>query len=79
MGAAESKAQGNGAGPGSEGSSKAKLTFTQGTQPIQTTPVYTLRQGFFGKRHISAFTYDPAQFQVDNEQEFLPKAIKARE
>ncbi|KAF8926144.1 Protein-associating with the carboxyl-terminal domain of ezrin [Dissophora ornata] len=75
MGAAESKAQGNGSGAG-EGFTKAKLTFAQGTQPLQTTPVYTLRDAFFGKRPVSAFTYDPAQFALDNKQEFLPKAIK---
>ncbi|KAF9347861.1 Protein-associating with the carboxyl-terminal domain of ezrin [Mortierella sp. AD094] len=75
MGATESKAQGNGAGAG-EGSSKAKLTFAQGTQPLQSTPLYTLRDAFYGKRPVSAFTYDPAQFALDNKQEFLPKAIK---
>ncbi|KAG0006306.1 Protein-associating with the carboxyl-terminal domain of ezrin [Entomortierella chlamydospora] len=75
MGATESKAQGNGAGAG-EGSSKAKLTFAQGTQPLQSTPVYTLRDAFYGKRPVSAFTYDPAHFALDNKQEFLPKAIK---
>ncbi|KAF8975623.1 Protein-associating with the carboxyl-terminal domain of ezrin [Entomortierella lignicola] len=76
MGATESKVQGNGASAG-EGSSKAKLTFVQGTQPIYSTPVYTLRNAFYGKRPVSAFTFDPAQFALDNKQEFLPKAIKA--
>ncbi|KAG0361513.1 Protein-associating with the carboxyl-terminal domain of ezrin [Podila minutissima] len=73
MGAAESKAQG---ANGSEGSSRDKLTFVQGAAPLLTTPVYTLRPAFFGKRPVSAFTYDPAQFALDNKQEFLPKAIK---
>ncbi|KAI1307290.1 Protein-associating with the carboxyl-terminal domain of ezrin [Mortierella claussenii] len=79
MGAAESKAQGNGTGasPAGEGvSSKAKLTFAQGTPPLQTTSVYTLRDAYFGNRAVSAFAYDPAQFVLDNKQEFLPKAIK---
>lgn len=79
MGAAESKIQVNGAGTGAvEGSSKAKLTFPQGAQPLQSTPVYTLRDAFYGKRLVSAFTYDPAQFALDNKQEFLPKAIKVK-
>ncbi|KAG0036907.1 Protein-associating with the carboxyl-terminal domain of ezrin [Podila clonocystis] len=73
MGAAESKAQG---ANGSEGSSRDKLTFVQGAAPLLTTLVYTLRPAFFGKRPVSAFTYDPAQFALDNKQEFLPKAIK---
>ncbi|KAG0327018.1 Protein-associating with the carboxyl-terminal domain of ezrin [Podila horticola] len=73
MGVAESKAQG---ANGSEGSSRDKLTFVQGAAPLLTTPVYTLRPAFFGKRPVSAFTYDPAQFALDNKQEFLPKAIK---
>ncbi|GJJ73566.1 hypothetical protein EMPS_05924 [Entomortierella parvispora] len=75
MGAAESKALANGAAS-AESSSKSKLTFPQGSTVLQTTPVYTLRDAFFGKRPVSAFTYDPAQFVVDNKQEFLPKAIK---
>ncbi|KAF9215118.1 Protein-associating with the carboxyl-terminal domain of ezrin [Podila verticillata] len=72
MGAAESKAGAN----GSEGSSRDKLTFVQGAAPLLTTPVYTLRPAFFGKRPVAAFTYDPTQFALDNRQEFLPKAIK---
>lgn len=75
MGAGESKSQGSSAGAG-EGSSKAKLAFVPGTQPLLTTPVFTLRDAFFGKRPVSAFTYDPTQFVLDNKQEFLPKAIK---
>lgn len=74
MGAAESKAGAN----GSEGSSRDKLTFAQGVAPLLTTPVYTLRPAFFGKRPVSAFTYDPAQFALDNKHEFLPKAIKVQ-
>ena len=77
MGAAESKALANGAAS-AESSSKSKLTFPQGSAVLQTTPVYTLRDAFFGKRPVSAFTYDPAQFVVDNKQEFLPKAIKVK-
>ncbi|KAF9934370.1 Protein-associating with the carboxyl-terminal domain of ezrin, partial [Modicella reniformis] len=74
MGAAESRPQGNGAVAGD--GSKAKLAFAPGTQPLLATPVFTLRDAFFGKRPVSAFTYDPAQFALDNKQEFLPKAIK---
>ncbi|KAK3828519.1 MAG: hypothetical protein J3Q66DRAFT_322863 [Benniella sp.] len=75
MGAAESRSQGSSTGSG-EGSSTAKLAFAPGTQPLLVTPVFTLRDAFFGKRPVSAFTYDPAQFVLDNNQEFLPKAIK---
>jgi hypothetical protein len=74
MGAAESKASAN----GSEGSSRDKLTFVQGAAPLLATPVYTLRPAFFGKRPVAAFTYDPAQFALNNKQEFLPKAIKVQ-
>ncbi|KAF9438152.1 Protein-associating with the carboxyl-terminal domain of ezrin [Entomortierella beljakovae] len=75
MGATESKSQGNGAIAG-EGSSKVKLTFVQGTQPLYRTPLYSLSDALYGKRSVSAFTYDPSQFTLDNNQEFLPKAIK---
>ncbi|KAF8944941.1 Protein-associating with the carboxyl-terminal domain of ezrin [Haplosporangium gracile] len=75
MGAAESK-QGIPGTAASEGSSKAKLTFPQNTQPLQVTTIYTLRDAYFGKRLVSAFTYDPSQLELDNKQEFLPKAIK---
>ncbi|KAI7816484.1 hypothetical protein BC939DRAFT_42947 [Gamsiella multidivaricata] len=75
MGAAESKIQGSASGVG-EVSSRAKLVFAPGTQSLQATPVYTLREAFYGKRPVSAFTYDPSQFVFDNKQEFLPKAIK---
>ncbi|KAG0202913.1 Protein-associating with the carboxyl-terminal domain of ezrin [Mortierella sp. NVP41] len=74
MGAAESK-QGI-SGTASEGSSKAKLTFPQNTQPLQATTIYTLRDAYFGKRLVSAFTYDPSQLELDNKQDFFPKAIK---
>ncbi|KAG0345711.1 Protein-associating with the carboxyl-terminal domain of ezrin [Podila humilis] len=73
MGAAESKGVDN--GTGIERSSRDKLTFVQGATPLLTTSVYTLRQAFFGKKPVSAFTYDPAHFAVDK-HEFLPKAIK---
>ncbi|KAG0312026.1 Protein-associating with the carboxyl-terminal domain of ezrin [Linnemannia gamsii] len=76
MGAAESKQGIPGTAPASEGSSKAKLTFSQNTQPLQETTIYTLRDAYFGKRPVSAFTYDPSQLELDNKQEFLPKAIK---
>ncbi|KAG0306437.1 Protein-associating with the carboxyl-terminal domain of ezrin [Dissophora globulifera] len=49
---------------------------TIGTQPLQTTPIYTLRDAFYGKRPVSTFTYDPSQFVLDNKHEYLPKAIK---
>ncbi|KAF9579414.1 Protein-associating with the carboxyl-terminal domain of ezrin, partial [Lunasporangiospora selenospora] len=76
MGAAESKSHGSSAVNGSERSSKAKLTFMPGADPLLSTPIYTLRDAFYGKRPVSAFTFDPSQFAVDNKQEFLPKAIK---
>ncbi|KAF9295005.1 Protein-associating with the carboxyl-terminal domain of ezrin [Linnemannia elongata] len=76
MGAAESKQGISGTAAASEGSSKAKLTFPQNTQPLQVTTIYTLRDAYFGKRLVSAFTYDPSQLELDNKQEFLPKAIK---
>ncbi|KAF9895803.1 Protein-associating with the carboxyl-terminal domain of ezrin, partial [Lobosporangium transversale] len=76
MGATESKVQGNGAVAGEGVSSKAKLTLAQGTQPLQTTSLNILRDGFYGKRPVSVFTYDPSQFVLDNNQGFLPKAIK---
>lgn len=75
MGAAESKAQGNGTA-GGEGFSKAKLSFPSGASVLQSTSVYSLRDAYFGKRPVSAFSYDPAQFELDNRHEFLPKAIK---
>ncbi|KAG0264315.1 Protein-associating with the carboxyl-terminal domain of ezrin [Mortierella polycephala] len=75
MGAAESKVHGNGA-VGGEVSSKAKLAFVPGVDAVQSTPVYTLRDAFLGKRPVSVFLYDPAQFELDNHHEFLPKAIK---
>ncbi|KAF9560065.1 Protein-associating with the carboxyl-terminal domain of ezrin [Mortierella alpina] len=75
MGAAESKAQGNGT-PGGEGFSKAKLSFPPGAAVLQSTSVYSLRDAYFGKRLVSAFSYDPAQFELDNRHEFLPKAIR---
>ncbi|KAG0207738.1 Protein-associating with the carboxyl-terminal domain of ezrin [Mortierella sp. GBA30] len=75
MGATESKAQGNGSA-GGDGSSKAKLTFPPGGNALQSTTLYTLRDAFFGKKAVSTFSYDPAQFELDNKHEFLPKAIK---
>ncbi|KAF9194875.1 Protein-associating with the carboxyl-terminal domain of ezrin [Haplosporangium sp. Z 767] len=75
MGAAESKVHGNSA-VGGEVSSKAKLAFVPGVDAVQSTPVYTLRDAFLGKRPVSVFLYDPAQFELDNSHEFLPKAIK---
>ncbi|KAF9964206.1 Protein-associating with the carboxyl-terminal domain of ezrin [Mortierella alpina] len=75
MGAAESKAQGNGTA-GGEGFSKAKLSFPPGATVLQSTSVYALRDAYFGKRPVSAFSYDPAQFELDNRHEFLPKAIR---
>ncbi|KAF9954128.1 Protein-associating with the carboxyl-terminal domain of ezrin [Mortierella alpina] len=75
MGAAESKTQGNGTA-GGEGFSKAKLSFPPGAAVLQSTSVYALRDAYFGKRPVSAFSYDPAQFELDNRHEFLPKAIK---
>ncbi|KAF9135093.1 Protein-associating with the carboxyl-terminal domain of ezrin [Mortierella sp. 14UC] len=78
MGAAESKQgiPGTTGSTVSEGSSKAKLVFPQNTQPLQATTVYTLRDAYYGKRIVSVFTYDPSQLELDNKQEFLPKAIK---
>lgn len=78
MGAAESKQGTSGTAAASEGSSKSKLTFPLNTQPLQVTTIYTLRDAYFGKRLVSAFTYDPSQLELDNKQEFLPKAIKVR-
>ncbi|KAG9320097.1 hypothetical protein KVV02_008318 [Mortierella alpina] len=75
MGAAESKAQGN-SSAGGEGFSKAKLSFPPGATVLQSTSVYALRDAYFGKRPVSAFSYDPAQFELDNKREFLPKAIR---
>ncbi|KAF9923126.1 Protein-associating with the carboxyl-terminal domain of ezrin [Linnemannia zychae] len=74
MGAAESKQGISGSAP--EGSSKAKLTFPQNSQPLQTTTIYALRDAYLGKRLVSVFSYDPSQLELDNKQEFLPKAIK---
>ncbi|KAG0380259.1 Protein-associating with the carboxyl-terminal domain of ezrin [Mortierella sp. AD032] len=77
MGAAESKQGISGTTTAvSEGSSKARLVFPQNTPPLQTTTVYTLKDAYYGKRLVSAFTYDPSQLELDNRQEFLPKAIK---
>ncbi|KAF9913110.1 Protein-associating with the carboxyl-terminal domain of ezrin [Linnemannia zychae] len=75
MGAAESK-QGILGTTGSNVSEGSKLVFPQNTQPLQATTVYTLRDAYYGKRLVSAFTYDPSQLELDNKQEFLPKAIK---
>jgi hypothetical protein len=75
MGAAESKTQGSGTA-GGEGFSKAKLSFSPGATVLQSTSVYALRDAYFGKRPVSAFSYDPAQFELDDRHEFLPKAIR---
>ncbi|KAG0232424.1 Protein-associating with the carboxyl-terminal domain of ezrin [Mortierella sp. GBA43] len=76
MGAAESRPQGSGAAAGEGSSSKAKLVFAPGSPPLVTTPVYTLRDAFLGKRPVSVFTFDPDQFALGNKKEFLPKAIR---
>ncbi|KAG0234442.1 Protein-associating with the carboxyl-terminal domain of ezrin [Actinomortierella wolfii] len=74
MGASESKHTGDGAPP----SSRSKLTFVPGAPPLCTTPIYTLRDAFYGKRPVSAFTYDPSQLNLGShvKSEILPKAIK---
>ncbi|KAG0268160.1 Protein-associating with the carboxyl-terminal domain of ezrin [Actinomortierella ambigua] len=74
MGASESKLGAEGASP----SSKSKLTFVPGAPPLCKTPICALRDAFYGKRPVSAFTYDPAQLNLGSraKNDLLPKAIK---